>query len=63
MKQLLCLIPGLGGDVYAQLSKKIFVHMGQDNGGVGLAALEIIQLLYGAAGHGIGDGADGQGNK
>ena len=61
MEQLLCLVFGLEGDIYSQLLKQVLVHMGEDDGGVGLAALELVQLFDGAAGHGVGDGADGQG--
>ena len=61
MEQLLGLVFRLKGDVYAQLFEQILVHMGENDGGVGLTTLEIVQLFYGAAGHGIGHRTDGQG--
>lgn len=63
MIQLFCLMLGLKGDIYAQLLEQFLIHVREDNRGVGLAAAQLVQLFDSAAGHGIGDRADGQGDK
>ena len=55
MKQLLGLVSGLKADVDAQLFEQVRIHVGQNHRGVGLTAFELVQLLNGAAGHGVGD--------
>ena len=54
---------GLAGEVDAQAFENLFVHWGEDDGGVDLAALELGELLHGQLRQGVGGCADGQGNQ
>ena len=60
MIQLLRLIPGLEADVDAELFEEVLVHVGEDDRGVGLGALELGKLVDGEVRHGVCDRADGQ---
>ena len=61
MEQTLDLIAGFTGDVHAQLLEQVFIHPGEDDGGVGFAAAQGAELLHGPLCQRIGHGADGKG--
>ena len=61
--KLLGLMLRLKGDIDAQLFEQLLIHMGENNRGVSLAALELVQLFDGIACHGVCDRADGQGHQ
>ena len=63
MVELLGLVFWLKGDVHTQLLEKVRVYMGEDDRRMGLAAPQLVQLIDGIARHGIGHGADGQGDE
>ena len=60
MVQSAVLINGLGGKIGAQLLEHIFVHGGQDNGRMYLAALEFVKLFKGESCLGVIGGTDSQ---
>ena len=60
---LLSLISGFAGQVDTQTLEHLFVHRGEDDGGMDLAAPEFAQLLHGQFRRGIGCRADGQGDQ
>ena len=60
MVQSAVLINGLGGKIGSQLLEHIFVHGGQDNGGMHLAALEFVKLFQGESCLGAIGGTDSQ---
>ena len=47
----------------AQFSQEVQVHLGQDDGGVHLAALQIAETLHGDLRRRVGGGADGEGQQ
>ena len=63
MVKLFGLVLGLAGQVDSQLAEGALVHMGQDDGGMGLAAPQLGQLAQGQLGGGVGGRADGQGHQ
>ena len=63
VEELFHLISGLEGDIYAQLLEEVFVHAGENDAGMSLAAAELIKLIHCLLCHGIGDGAYTQRNK
>ena len=50
----------LAGEVDAQLAQRALVHAGEYDGGVGLAAAQLLELLERQLGQRIGGGADAQ---
>ena len=60
---LLTLVSGFAGQVDTQALEGPLVYLGQDDGGVDIAATELAQLLHGIFCHGIGGGGDGQGDE
>lgn len=59
----LTLIPGFAGEVHAQAFEGALIHLGQDHGGVDIAASQLTQLIHGQFGDRVGGGGDGQGNE
>ena len=59
----LSLISGLAGEIHAQSLEGPLVHLGQNHGGVNIAASQFAQLVHGELGNGVGGGRDGQGNE
>ena len=60
MIQPVRLIRGFAGQIQAQLAEHALVRLGEDDGGVGLAARQLRQLFHRLFGVVVGDGADGQ---
>ena len=63
MPSLSTLEPRLAGQVHAQTLEGLLVHLGQDDGGMDLAATEGAELFHSQFCGGIGSSADGQGNQ
>ena len=59
----LTLISGFAGEVHAQALEGPLVHLGQDHGGVDIAASQLAQLIHGEHGNGVGGGGEGQGDE
>ena len=60
MIQLLCLIPRLEGYIDAELLEHLLIDVGEDDGGVRLAALEAVDLVDSVARHRVHDRAYSQ---
>ena len=56
---LLSLISGLAGEIHTQTLEGPLVHLGQDYGGVDIAASQLAQLIHGELGNGVGGSGDG----
>ena len=59
----LSLISGLAGQVHAKALEGSFVHLGQNHGGVDIAASQLAQLVHGVLCHGVGGSGDGQSDE
>ena len=63
MVQLLALIDRIVGHMGAQLLEHILVHLTEDDRGVDFRALQMVQILHGQIGGGVGGGAHTQGDE
>ena len=59
----LTLVPRLTGQINTQPLEGPLICLGEDHGGVHIAALEPIQLLHSQLCHGAGSRCNGQGNQ
>ena len=60
MIQFVAFVLGLTGQVDAEFLENARVDLGQDHGGVDFKSLEVLQLIDGRLGVGIGDSRDGE---
>ena len=63
MIQLINLIFGIAGDVDAQFFIGFFIHRGGDDGEMGIAALEILDLCQSGGGDGVIHRGNGKGDE
>ena len=61
--ELVTLVLRVAGDVHLQAAENVAVHLGQNDGGVRLAARQQGKLLHGQRGGFVGGGADGQSHQ